>query len=313
MAKEKKLGEGPMDEDTKEILEEMEAEGIDTSTITGGKKVVQANSHKDDEAEEEPDLDDEEDDTEDESESEDEESEEDEEDEPDVDEEEESDEDSDEDKEKPEGKLTLVQKYRKVKKHAKELETTLATLQTANSEEAFDKELKVFAEKSGMNIEVAKGFLELAAKKAGLPKDLMDDIQKSRQERRNNDYWSSQHKAFDKDFKSNVKPVLENLGLDEDQIAEVRETLNGDDKSAFWAWDKKNKSTSLVKLALQLQRKGNSRTSSEGRLNKSLNRGKSAKQIDEMTAEDIDDMSDEDFDKWSDGLGKNQKSVVHRA
>ncbi len=290
-----------MDEDTKEIIAEMQAEGIETESITGGEVIPP--KEDDDETVITDDSEEEEEETEDE------ESEEESEDE-DDDSEEEEEEDAEEDG-KPK-KLTIVQKYRKERKLRKELETTLQTLQNANSEETFDKELKAFAEKAGMNLEVAKGFLELAAKRAGLPKDLMEDLQKSRSERRDRDYWSGQHKQFDKDFNANVKPTLESLGKTAEEIKVVYETLNGDDKSPFWAWDKKNKSTSLVKLALSTLRKGpSSRTSSEGG-NKNLNRGKSAKAVEDMTGEDIDDMSDEDFDTFSDSLGKQSKSVVSR-
>ncbi len=324
MTKKEREGSGSsddsaMDEETKEILEEMEAEGIDTSTLTGGKKVVEANDHKDKDTEDgESESDEDEDESEDESESEEEgdDKSKDETEETDEDEEDESEEEEEDDEDegnKSKGKLSIVQKYRREQKLRKAAESTLAELQSKNTDEAFDKELESFAKDSHMNIDVAKKFLELAAKKAGLPKDLMDDLQKSRKEHRNTEYWDTQRKAFDKDFKSNVRPVLESLKKSEEEIEEILETLNGDDKSPYWAWNEKNKSTSLVKLALDLTRKGtSSRTSSEGTGSKHLNRGKSNKEIDDMTPEDINSMSDKEFAEWSDKLGKNSKSVVSR-
>lgn len=324
MAKDSKLKgqEGPMDEDTKEILAEMEAEGIDTSTIIPEGESKPAPKAKDDDTDDEhdsdPELDESEEETEeeedDESESEDdEESDEDTDDTDGDDDDEESDEDDDENKEKSKGKLTLVQKYRKEKSKRKELETTLATLQQTKSDEAFDAEVVEFAKKSGMNLDVAKGFLELAAKKAGLPKDLMEDIQRSRKERRESDYWSSQHKQFDKDFRDNVQPVLQSLGKSKEEIKTLYDQLNTDDKSPLWAWSPKNKSTSLVKLALSLTRDKTTRHSSEGNAGKSFNRGKSSKSPEEMTGEDINEMSDEDFDTYSDSLGKSSKTSIHRS
>lgn len=313
MAKEKK-GEGPMDKDTKEILEEMEAEGIDTASLTGGETVVERHEETEPEEEETPASEDEGEKSETED--------------PDLEEsaeeteEEESDgeaNDSEDDEEGDEDggkskRVPLVQKYRNLKKTYKETLKTLESLQNAKSEEAFDKELSDFAKEAGMNLDVAKKFVEIAAKKAQLSPDLIADLKKSQIERRDKEYWNKQHKMFDQDFKSNVQPVLENLGLDEARIHEIYTTLNDKtDLSESSAWHPKNKSTSLVKLALSLQRTSGNRTSSEGGHSKSLNRGKAGKALEDLTAEDWENMPDEEFDKASDALGKSSKSSFHRS
>lgn len=299
--------EADMDSDTKEILEEMAAEGLEVDSLNGGKPVDGLEKKPDIESDEEGEAD-EEPEKEPRGET------------PETDEDEEGDEADDDDEAEEESeeedgkpkKLSLVQKYRREKKLRKDAQSALETLQAAKSDEAFDQELAAFAEKSGMDLEVAKGFLDIVAKKAGLPKDLMDDLQQSQKERRNQEYWAKQRQAFDKDFNDNVVPALENLGKTADEIAEIQKKLNTDSKSPFWAWDKKNKQSSLVRLALGLAKTTSNRTSSEGAGNK-LNRGKVGKSIAEMSAEEINDMSDEDFDKASDDLGKNSKSVVHRS
>lgn len=326
------------DDDGQDILAEMEAEGIDTSSINGGKRVAPAekkpNSKEEETGDDDSSQEDEEDEAEEgskeleetseettEEEKEDE-SEEQSTDDSDEDEEDTEDEESEEDEDEAEapkkGKLTLVQKYRKEKKLRQETQAALEALKTSKSTESFDAELAAFAEKSNLSLDVAKGLIDFAARKAGLPADVLKDIQQSRQERRDTEYWNEQHKNFNNDFQNNVIPVLQQMGLTNDQIAETYETLNSDEKSPFWAWDKKNKPTSLVKLALSLQRGGSkggskgNRTSSEGNRSGALNRGKSGKEISDMTAEDIEEMSDAEFDKFSDKLGKDSKSVVSR-
>lgn len=319
---------GEMDQDTKEILADMEAEGIDTSTLTGGeaqpgsKELQESETETEEESEEEAEESDD-DESEDEEEDDEEESESESETEgDDADEgEEESEDDEDEEEEGEQskdgkkGKLSLIQKYRKTKKLLRDTQTALTNLQQAKSDEAFDAELKTFAEKSNLNIEVARGLIDFAARKAQLPKSVLEDIQRSRAERRNTEYWQSQHTSFDKDFNSNVSPVLQQLGKTAEEIAEVYQTLNADEKSPLWAWDKRNKNTSLVKLALTAIRgdKKPNRTSSEGGTGSRAPRGKGGKEVSDMTGEDINDMSDDEFDKFSDGLAKNSKSVVHRS
>lgn len=328
MAKDK---EGEMDEDTKEILAEMEADGIDTSSLNGGKRVDPKAKEEDEEGDNDSSQEDEEDEAEagskegQETEEETEEEEEADEDSADDDSEDdddaegEEDEDTDEEEE-PEGKgkkgkLTLVQKYRREKKLRIGAQAALETLKNAKSDEAFDAELKTFAEKNNLSLDVAKGLVDFAARKAGLPKDVLADIQRSRTEQRDKDYWNDQHKGFNTDFTSNVIPALQSLGLDKSKIESIYKTLNEDEASPFWAWNKKNKSQSLVKLALSIQREGGkkgNRTSSESTRG-GLNRGKSQKENSDLTPDDINDMSDAEFDKFSDDLGKNSKSVVHRS
>lgn len=309
-----------MDQDSKEILAEMEAEGIDTSELTQGQRVAPA--EKKEEEEETDDSSKEEEEEEESGSKEDQESaeetaEEEEEDESSDDSEEEEDDDAEEeDESESKGKrLTLVQKYRKEKKARQALEHTIEVLKAAKNDESFDTELKTFAEKNNLSLDVARGLVDFAARKAGLPKDLLEDIQRSRQERRDTQYWQQQHKDFNKDFQSNVLPVLEQMGLDEEAIKATYETLNADEKSPFWAWEKKNKSQSLVKLALSINRtggkKGNRVSSESSRA--SLNRGKSQKEASDMTPEDINEMSDAEFDAFSDKLAKGSKSVVHRS
>lgn len=328
MATEKNKGDGSIDAESKEILDEMEAEGIDTSSLTGkeageGSKELQ---ETDDETSEEEDSE-EESDTDADDKSEDEEEEEgdkssdtdSEGEDDDEDEDEEDSEEGDEEDQKPKGKKTLVQKYRSTRKLLKETQETLAALQSSKSDEAFDAELKAFAEKNNMNIEVARGLIDFAARRSKLPKAVLDDIQRSRAERRNTDYWADQHKKFETDFKSNVLPVLQQFEMSEEEIQGIQEQLNNDPASPFYAWDKKNKTKSLVALALGIRRAASSggktqnRVTSEGGRANNLNRGKSAKNEDEVTSEDIDNMSDEEFDSYSDKLGKKSKSVVHRS
>lgn len=317
------------DKETDEILAEMEADGIEVPDLTGGAAETEDNSDQtttdpaleesEDETEEEEAGDTtEEDDSEAQSSDED-----DDEDDSEEDDESEGEEGEDDDEatttETGKGKrLTLVQKYRKERNLRKGLEATVAKLQNAKSDEAFDAEIQDFATKNKMNVEVAKGLIELVAKRAGLPEDVMADIQASRKDRRNREYWDDQHVKFDKDFKSNVVPALKAQGMKDDEIAQVRATLDapaGTDaaKSPQWAWDKENKSKSLVQLALEIRgttSKG-SRTSSEGGSRRTRTTGE--KDPETMSAEDWASMPDEEFDKMSDSLGKSSKSVVHRA
>lgn len=325
------------DAETDEILDEMESEGIEIPSFEG----AGAAAKEEDGKTTDPELEESEEETEEESEDSDEdEDEEDSEDddssEEDEDAEEDADEsdeagDADEDEEgddeddaaasgKTGKRLTLVQKYRKAKKDLREVRTTLETIQNAKSQEQLDAEIKAYAEKTGMKFEVAKGLIELAAKKAGLPQDVLDDLKASREERRDRDYWKEQRSKFRKDFEGNVLPVLENMGLTKDQIQETYDKLDGDQTSEFWAWDKKNKEKSLVALALGMYRDREGGKGKSGKNRISSDSGGSrrtsadtAKDPSEMTGEDIDSMSDEEFDKFSDGLGKGQKSNIHRS
>lgn len=299
------MAEKTGDQETDEILAEMEADGIEVPKLD---KNLQEEEPNDDQTVTDPEEEESEEESEEEEEASDDDSE----------EEDDDDEDSDDDEEESEedsastgqGKrLTLVEKYRKEKKLRREAEDALKKATEANTEEQFDAEIKAFADKNNMNLDVAKGIIELAAKRAGLPNDVLTDIQASRKERRDREYWDNQRVQFRKDFDSNVVPVLENLGLKTEEIQKTFDTLNADEKSPNWAWDKKNKSKSLVQLALNIKRAGANRTSSEGGTRKV--RTQSGKSIDEMSGQDIDDMSDEEFDTLSDTLGKQARSVVH--
>lgn len=297
-----------MDKETKEILEEMEADGIDTSTIRNGEKIDKALDEPAEEAEQSDEPEEEEADEEDEETEEEESDDETEDDDSEDSEEEEGDEDEDKSK-----KLSIVQKYRRERKLRKEAENALGELQKAKGDEDFDQQLKAFVAKSGMNEDVARQFLDLAAKRAGLPKEFLEEMKRSQRERRNTDHWSDQHKQFDADFKNNVTPVLESLGKSKDDIKAIYQTLNEDKKSPAWAWNPTNKKTSLVKLALGLARGKTDRTSSEGNAGRAMNRGKTSKSVDEMDGEDIENMSDDEFDTFSDKLAKDNKSTLHRS
>lgn len=302
-----------MDQDTKDILAEMEAEGIDTSSLTDGERVAPATRSEVITPDDEDEADDDESDAEDE-----------EEDvvDPALDESEEESEDdeSEEEDEEPvtpkKGKKSVLDKYRDSRKKIRELNDTIAALQNAKSDELFDAEIKAFAEKNSMDVEVAKGLIDFAARKAQLPKAILEDIKRSREERQQAEYWTSQHKGFEREFRGSVVPVLESQGLSKAAIQEVYETLNGDEQSPFWAWDKKNQGKSLVKLALDMQdgkaSKGNRVSSESSKPNRRRSNNSAEKDPAEMTPEDIDDMSDEDFDNFSDKLGKGQKSVITR-
>lgn len=295
-----------LDQETKEILEEMEADGYDTSDISGDTDVDKAledpeEKESESEEEEESEQSEEDEESEDDDASDDEESE-----------DEESDDEPEEDESKDK-KIGIVSKYRRERKLRKAAEATIVELQKTKSDESFDKELESFATESHMPLDVAKKFIELAAKRSGLSPDLMASLQQSQKDKRNSDYWANQRKQFGKDFKDNVIPVLESLGKSKDDIDAIYKTINEDKKSPLYAWSPKNKSVSLVKLALTIARNKNSRTSSEGNAGKSMNRGKSGKAPEEMSGEDIDNMSDEEFDTMSDNLAKNTKSTIHRA
>jgi hypothetical protein len=322
-----KVRERTGDDETDEILAEMEAEGLELPAFSGdgddsgdesktkdreddddaegdsnkdqkGDKDDDQSGDEDDESKSEKDGDDEGDDHTDDDEG-----------EGEGDDDDESD---DDENGKKKGKLSLVQKYRKTKKLLADARTTIDQLQNAKSEEQFEKELADFAKAQGWEIGPAKQFVELVAKKAGLPKDMMDDIQKSREERRTVEYWKTQRKQFDKDFAGNVTPILEDLGKSKAEITAIRETLMTDESSEFWAWDKKNKPKTLVQLALGVVRGSGTRTSSERSGNRTT-RTPRGKDVSDMTADDINEMSDEDFDKFSDNLGKTQKSQIHRS
>lgn len=295
------------DQETDDILAEMEAEGLELPAFAGEKaaadsqedaevhspELEESEEESKDDASRQSDDDSGEDDSDDEEEAGDGESAEGEE------------EESEGDKHKP---LSLKEKYRREKKLRKDAETALSKALAAKSDEQFDAEIKAFAEKAGMNLDIAKGFIELAAKRAGLPKDVMEDIQASQKERRDRTYWDDQRKGFEKDFSSNVIPVLQQFGLKEDAIKAIHETLNADESSPNWAWAKSNKQKSLVQLALT--RTSGNRTSSEASGNRRV-RTPSGKAPEEMTAEDMNAMSDEEFDSFSDKLGKQSRSVVH--
>lgn len=316
MAREGRTG----DKETDDILDEMEEDGLAVPAFGDNKDDKTAEEESTESTVTAPELEESADETaeEDEEESEDDSSDEDEDeeddDESDEDESGETDEGEDGDgaKDKKGDKLTLVQKYRKNKKLLRATQAALEKATKATSEEQFDAELKTFAETHGMKIDAAKGLIELAAKRAGLPQEVMEEFKRSRKERADSDYWDQQRKQFDKDFKQNVTPVLESLGLKEADIAATYKTLNEDTKSPSWAWAKGNKPKSLVQLALDL-RKGKSanRTSSEGGGRRT--RAATSKDVSEMSAEDINALSDKEFDEMSDTLGKNSKSVVHRA
>ncbi|MDE1944824.1 MAG: hypothetical protein KGI03_00930 [Patescibacteria group bacterium] len=214
-----------------------------------------------------------------------------------------------------------MQKYRREKKLRKAAEAAAAAAVAGNSEATFEKEVKEFAEKNRMNVDVARGLIELAAKRSGVPKEVLADIEATRAERRNREYWADQRKKFDKDFNANVVPVLRSQGADDAKIREVYGQMNGSfdadgvpqsSGSQGWAWGKANKGKSLVELALAVGGGKTTRHSSEGG---SRGRTRSAPQKDpgEMSGDDINSMSDEEFDSFSDGLGKQTRSVVHRS
>ena len=296
--------DGAMDDDTREILEEMEAEGIDTSSLTGGEKIISnggtdAPDEDDDAPDEDDDAPDEDDDAPDE------------------------DDDNDEDDEPieamhPTQKLTLVDKYRHEKKLRKEAQDALSKLQASKSEETFDLELENFAKKAGMDLDIAKQLINFAARakgrEDGLSAEEIQDLRAIRKEKQKSEIWSAQHKQFDQDFENNVRPVLLSMGKDEEEIKDVYDTLNTNPKSGVWAWDPKNAKVSLVKLALQATKGSKTRISSESSDARSFNRGKTNKSYTEdATAEEIENMSDEEFDKYSDAKGKQSKGAIHRS
>ena len=315
------------DKDTDEILAELESEGYEIPESVGDGSSTEADEgedsaeHKTEETTTSTETSEEE---EEEDESNDTEASTDEDDEEEDDDEDSEEEESDDDDE-PEGddkkgadgkksKIPLVKKYRANKKLLRKTQEALAIALASKSDEDFDKELQKFSEESGMPIETAKRFLELAAKRSGLPKETMDGIQASIKQAKDREYWDDQHKNLEKDFNSNVVPVLENMGLSKEEIQETLTTLDSDATSPFWAWGKKNKDVSLVKLALQLKKgviKPINRQSSEGGSRRT--KAPSNKEPSEMTPDDVNSMSDEEFDEWSDKMGKGSRSVIHHA
>lgn len=315
------------DPETDEILDEMAAEGLELPVFANDADPDESGDGEThdpeleesaDETEEEGEEDDSTDDEEDEDDSSDEE-----------DEEEEDDDDEDESDPKTKKRLGLVDKYKLERKKSRQKDSRIAELEgivdglkSGSTEAEFDKELTAFAEKNKMSVEVARGLIDLAAKRAGLPKDVMADLKAAREERERREYWGTQRKSFDKDFRGNVMPVLRSMGASRAEIARVYDTLNGDvsadgspratGESKYWAWDKANKGKSLVSLALELRGATATRISSEGG-SRGRNRSTPTKDPGDLTPADINEMSDEEFDAYSDNLGKNQRITIHRA
>jgi hypothetical protein len=318
----KEVQERTGDEETDDILQEMADEGIELPAFAGDTAEVEDTSKEkvddqelDESAEETSEEEGEAEDGEKKSKTDDESEEDD--DEADDDQGEDDGDDEGEEGEEGDGKkkgkrLGLVQKYRNVKNQLREANAAIETLKAAKSQEEFDKELADFAKKMHWELEPAKQFMELVARRAGVPKEVMDEIQASRKERSDREYWGKQRKSFERDFSGNVAPVLENLGKSKAEIAAIRETLYSNEDSEFWAWDKKNKPKTLVQLALGAVRASGSRSSSERSGNR-VTRTPRGKDVSDMSAEDLNEMSDEEFDKWSDSLGQGQRSTIHRS
>lgn len=311
------------DKETDEILDEMRAEGIEVPDIkpddkgdTESDKGQETHSPDLDESEEESEEEEDEASSDDEA-SEDDDEEESEEsddsDEEDEDEEDEEDDEVDSEKDGKQKKLTLVQKYRKEKRLRQEAQEALVKIQQSRSEAEIDTEITKFAEANKMNPAVAKGLIDLAAKKAGLPKDMIDSIRQSQKDKERRAYWDDQRKKFDSDFTSNVVPVLESMGKKPEEISAIRTELDRDKKSPNWAWAKANKNASLVSLALKLAKPGQADRVSSETGGTRRTRTPSQKDPGDMTGDDINSMSDKEFDEFSDKLGKEAKTAIHRS
>lgn len=188
-----------------------------------------------------------------------------------------------------------------------------------------DAEVEQFAKLNGLKPEATKGLIDLIAKKLGSTSTLTDEerdaLRQNVQVQKERQFWDSQDQAYDADFRQNVLPFVrqENPNITEAELERLYDDLKDlafDPKNA----QRRNSRTgeyagtpqkSLVEIYLgttQSRRKPSDRRTLEGGSPNRVTQGDVSDE--DVTAEDIAAMSDEEFDKYSDRMGKNAKSTI---
>ena len=298
------------DEETRKILEEMEEDGEELPELAGATKKPGKN-----ESEEDQDGDDDAHDSN--------ESSGDEEDDADSDEtEDQDDEESDEDEDvesededdAPDNSSKSSWKWKKEKQEKKALLEENATLKTRleaienldasddKKKEMTDKRIEDYAAKHKLNVDEVKELFGIVSEANTSP-----EVQELIKERREKKAWDKQDDAYEKDFESNVLPVIlsKNPKASDKEIQSVHDDLYGK------AFDPKYVKKSLVSLYLGSEKTQTRRVTGEDSRGSSFPSVR-PKDLDQLTEEDMEDMTDEEFDKYSDALAKKSKSRIVR-
>jgi hypothetical protein len=202
----------------------------------------------------------------------------------------------------------------------------LATDKTKPEEkkqEDIDTEIATFAQANRLNPDVAKGLIELAAKKlggTGLSKETQEAIEQVVAQNNERRFWSDQDASYERDFNQNVLPIVlrENPDITQDAVDKLYDSLHS---AAFSpeAGQRKNPTTgkyeggaqkSLVELYFATSKPTkpkDNRTSEDANPSHISQDGTN---YDDVTADDIAQMSDAEFDKFSDTMGKRAKSQI---
>lgn len=308
------------DDETDEILNEMEQEGEALPAFADAPEDTEDEEEsevEEDEEEENSDEEDEDADTADESETADEEDGDEADDESEESEEEEGDEEDadDEDEEEEDesidpansSKTPLWKRLKLTKGLLRDAQKQLATYKESNTEAQLDAKVEAFSKEHNVSKEAAKALIEIAAsiaaEKAGIDPTLRATIERVVKRDEQQEYWAEQDKAFVRDFRSNVGPLAKRDGKD---LVKVQKRLQ------VLAFQPEHAKKSLVSLYLeQYGEKGPKR-----RITGEGNRGTHGRvhgvKTEDLQPEDIDSMSDEEFDTFSESAAKSSKLRIVR-